>query len=101
MMTGNFVVNIALGASLSQLWSMINGLQLCTHLPLFNMKCPSNTTFLLRFLIDIANFDLLPEEAIWFFFEFPDEGAYNLPFQSSGYEYIFAIENLGTGFFFI
>ena len=80
MMTGNFIVNLMLGASLSHLWSMINGLQLSTHLPLFNLKFPSNATFLLRFLVDIANFDILPVETIWFFFDFPEKGSYNLSF---------------------
>jgi len=63
---------------------------------LFNLKFPANASFLVRFLVDVATFDVISIEMIWYFFEFPDRGAYNLNFSSSGYEYLHVIENLGT-----
>ena len=79
-MSGNFLLNLLMGMTLSYIYSMINAIQLSTHLPLFNLTFPANATFFMRFLIDIANFDLLPIEVIWYFFEFPEEGSFNLSF---------------------
>ena len=87
--------------ALNHLWSMINGLQLSTHLPLFNLQFPANASFLVNFIIKIATFDILPIEAIWAIFDFPQKGAYSLSFQSTGYEYIYLIENMGTCFFLV
>ena len=72
VMGGNFILNLILAASLNQLWSMLNGLQLSTHMGLFNLKFPSNANFLLDFMVNVATFDFLPVEAIWFFFDFPE-----------------------------
>ena len=68
---------------------------------LFNLKFPANASFLLNFLVNVATFDLMPIEAIWFFFDFPEHGSFSLSFQTSGYEYIYLIENMGTCFFLV
>ena len=101
VMGSNLVVNFILAASLNHLWSMINGLQLSTHMQLFSLKFPANAGFLVRFLVSVATFDLLPIEVIWFFFELPDRGSFDVNFESSGYEYKHVIENLGTSMFFV
>ena len=100
-MGGNILVSIILAASLNYLWSMINGLQIATHMQLFKLKFPANASFLVGFLVEIANFDILPIEVVWFFFELPDRGSYNANFQNSGYEYLHVIENLGTSMLFV
>ena len=97
----NYVTNLALISALNQLWCMINGLQLTTHLQLLNLKFPANSAFMLNFLVNIANFDVLPVETIWFFFDLPEEGSHSLNFQNSGYEFKSLIENMGTQFFFV
>ena len=71
-MGGNLILNIILAASLNQLWTMLNGLQLSTHMQLFNLKFPANASFLLKFLVTVATFDVMPIETIWFFFDFPE-----------------------------
>ena len=63
---------------------------------LLNLKFPANVAFMLNFLVNVANFDILPKEAIWFFFVLPEKEAYSINFQNSGYENIFLIENMGT-----
>ena len=80
VMSGNFLLNLLMGFTLSYLYSMINSIQLSTHLPLFNLTFPANATFFMRFLIEIANFDLLPIEVTWYFFDFPEIGSFNLSF---------------------
>jgi len=95
-MGSNLVLSFILAASLNYLWSMVNGLQLATHMQLFNVKFPANAGFLVSYLVEVSTFDMLPVEAIWYFLELPDRGAYNVNFASSGYEYLHATENLGT-----
>ena len=67
-MGGNFLMNLIMVASLNHLWSMLNGLQISTHMQLFNLKFPANAGFFLNFLVNIATFDVMPIEVIWFFF---------------------------------
>ena len=100
-MGGNLVLNLILATALNQLWSMLNGLQLSTHMQLFNLKFPANASFLLNFLVNVATFDIMPIESIWYFFDFPEQGSYSLSFQMSGYEYVYLIENMGTCFFLV
>ena len=97
----DFLFNFILSASLNQLWSMLNGLQLLVHLPLFNLKFPANASYMLNFSIHVATFDFLPIESIWWIFDFPEKGAFNLSFYSSGYEYVNLIENMGTCFYMV
>ena len=52
--------------------------------------------------IEICTFDLYPTDEIFFWmFEFPDYGAYTINFQTTGYESIFVLVNLGLVFFII
>ena len=54
------IVQILSSASLSQLWSMINSLQIVVYLPLFGQnKFPSNANVFNGFLLRIATFDLI------------------------------------------
>ena len=98
-MAANFVVSLIMAGSLNQLWSMLNGLQLAVHLPLFFVVFPANANFFLTFLIDVATFDFLPEGVISWFFAFPVKPSFNLAFQSCRYASMYAIENLSTCLF--
>ena len=60
----NFVVNLLLVGSMSQVWGAINGLQLMVFMPLFWLKFPANANGMNSSLIDIASFDLLPSDDI-------------------------------------
>lgn len=91
------IMSMLLAASLNQLYSMLNGLQMTTHLPVFRLKVPSNATYFLNFLIEVSTFDPLPIEAIWAVFPFPQKAPYDDAFDAAGYNYIYAIENFGTG----
>ena len=100
-MASSFAITVIMGASLNQLWSMVNGLQLAVHLPLFSSNFPANASFILTLLIDIATFDMLPEEVTDFFFDFPDKDPYNEAFEATRYESMYAVENLGICFMLI
>ena len=47
-------------------------------------------------MIEVATFDPLPVEAIWFVFDFPARDPFSDAFDSAGYNYQFAFENFGT-----
>ena len=103
VMGANFFLGIVLALSLNQLWSMLNGLQLLVHMPLFRTHFPSNALLMISFINKIATFDLLPESWILSSVDLPifDKGPLSLEFEECGYEYIYPIYNLGTTFFLI
>ena len=76
MMT-NFIISMVLACSLNQLWSMLNGLQLAVHMPLFKTAFPANANFFIMFMISVATFDMLPEVILPIFFDFPVKASYN------------------------
>lgn len=41
---------------------MINALQLIIHVPIFNLKIPANAQYMYSFIIDVTNFNLIPEK---------------------------------------
>ena len=47
-MGGNLALGTLFSAALDLLWSVLNGLQLVTHLQLFNLKFPANAGFHMR-----------------------------------------------------
>ena len=66
-------VNVALSGAMSQVWGMINGMQLFVNLPLFNVNFPSLSHLIVEDLITIATFDVLPTDEIFEFTLHPDE----------------------------
>ena len=87
--------NFIFAFSMNQVWSMLNGLQLITHLPLFRFNVPSNANYMTSFLIKIATFDPIQEEWIKSVFTFPDQDPYDEQFESCNYGGIHSFENLG------
>ncbi|CDW90934.1 UNKNOWN [Stylonychia lemnae] len=78
ILLGNFALTMILSATLQYLWGMINALQIILHMPLMDVKFPSNTKFVFGQIISISQLDILPEETILnYFFSFPLTGAYN------------------------
>lgn len=68
-------------------------------MPLMNVKFPANANTFIVFLVEIANFDILPTDDLFAkIFDFPDEGGFNLNFESIDIGSYYAIENLGTVF---
>lgn len=58
---GNIFFSLILAASLNQLWIMINGLQIATHLPLLNVKFPANANLFTYVYLLIAKMDFVPD----------------------------------------
>jgi len=86
--------------SLQMLWSLVNTLQLVTHVALFSIVLPSNLLTFYSILIEAANFELLPSESIInSILSFREEDpSHSVNFELMGYESSNAIKNLGSVF---
>ena len=91
-------VNVALSGAMSQVWGMINGMQLYVNLPLFDMVFPSFSQEAVSSLNTITTFDVMPTDEIFALIEAPDEEQEDPKFASVGYEASSMILNLGTMF---
>ena len=91
---------VAVGTSLTMLWTILNGLQLLVHLPLFFTPFPANAHYFSAKLVNVATFEFIPSEFLDLFFEFypPYKEPYNLAMQTTGYSSMYAVGNLGTFF---
>jgi len=54
------ILNFLFIGSLQLLWTMINSLQVLTHLALFSLAFPNNVITLCKVLMDVCNFNLIP-----------------------------------------
>ena len=68
-------------------------------MPLANIKYPANAAQYNKVMIEIAIFDILPDDLLLGNVYFPQEDNFNINFQEIGYESIYAVPNLGTVFF--
>ena len=46
------------------LWGMINALQIIAHLPFFNVTLPYNVVMMVSFILEVANFNVVPADDI-------------------------------------
>ena len=95
--SGNAVFNILMQSSLSQLWGLINSLQMVVLLPLMdNVRLPANAMTFTQILIQIATFEVVPTDEINSQISyFPEEEPYSLNFSMCGYESLLFILNAG------
>ena len=96
-----------ISGAMSQIWGMVNGLQLFVHIPLFNIIFPETAGVVVEKLTMVATFELLPTDDIY-------EESFDLP-EEHEVEYLdeptkerldagdygsgFFIANMGTLFF--
>lgn len=92
----NVVINVVLAGSLNKVWDMIEGLQICYHLPLFKVKSPGNVNAFNNFFEEIGGFQLIDvsvytEDIVYY----PEMDAMTLNFQNAGLWNPFSASNLG------
>ena len=51
-----------MSGSLNLVWSLINSLQVITHIPMLNVNYPANTLAFHRVIVGVINFDIIPAE---------------------------------------
>ena len=94
-----------MSGALSQVWGMINGLQIFVHLPLFEISMPANAGMFVSEMTQIATFDIIENRDLFdgWLLDFPeeDEGELKGRFVETGYENKDIISLLGIGFVII
>ena len=66
------------------------------------VKQPANSNRFFQYFIKLCTFELIPTDGLMDdLFEFPDRGSYNIKFEETGYESVYAIPNLGIVYFII
>lgn len=101
MITG-FFAGLLMSTVMNYVWSMLDNLQIVTHLPLIKSKSPANANEFNQFFLDIASLQLvdvnLMDEGLLYY---PEGEAYNLEFLAQGYDTCFMIPAMGTVFFLL
>ena len=82
-------MNILIAGSLSQVWGMVNNLQMIMHAPLINVQFPGNAFMIYEVMIPIATFEILPTDKIYPLFlpGLPETDAYTDKFERIGFEW--------------
>ena len=94
---GNLIINILMKGSLGQVWKMIEGLQVVSHLPLFDLKSPGNVNAFNEYFAEIASFKIIDVTGITAdIFYFPEMDSLSLNFQNAGYDTTLIIPSLGN-----
>ena len=57
----NLFLAVALGASMKRMWSLLNTLQIVTHVTLLAITLPSNVGICLRTIVEISNVQVVPK----------------------------------------
>jgi hypothetical protein len=67
-LSGGVVANTflaaAMGASMKRMWSLLNTLQIITHIPLLALKLPSNLKVCLNTIISVSSLSIIPKSLI-------------------------------------
>jgi hypothetical protein len=57
----NIFLVVALGASMNRVWSMLNTIQIVSHVTLLAVSLPSNVGICLSSIVDTSNVQLVPK----------------------------------------
>lgn len=99
MMAGNLVLGFILSASLNQLLTMINTMQLVVMLPLFKITVPANAGMFFSQIMQIAAFDFFETGPyIDALLGLPPSEPLNANFEAVGFESLYLLHNMGTLF---
>jgi hypothetical protein len=67
-LTGGVVANTfiaaAMGASMKRMWSLLNTVQIITHIPLLAVNLPSNLKVCLNTIISVSSLSIIPKSLI-------------------------------------
>ena len=96
----NFIVNLAMAGSMSQLWGLIESLQIVSYIQLFDAKTPGNVQSFLRFFETMTAFEILPaEEMTESLLYVVESEPPSVNFQQAGFDSSFLVNNLGSMFY--
>ena len=85
-MVGNVLVATLISGAMTQVYSLLNSMQVSENIKLFNVKTPGNVSMFTDFFDDLTSirpFD--PAEHLESFIYFPEQDPYSINFQNAGY----------------
>ena len=90
-------------ASLSQLWGMLNSMQIVVHMPMLQgLKFPANSMTIVGQMIKLATFDLIPTEIIDVeLYYWPEEDPFSINFEMAGVESKLFLANIGFAIYLV
>ena len=56
----NVLLSLFLGIAMKQIWSLLNTLQILTHISLLGAPIPANLLMTLELIIEISNLNIIP-----------------------------------------
>ena len=62
LMSGNFVMSLINGTSLSALWGMVHSLEIVASYFLLNVRMPENAAQMYELIYSVANYSFLPDD---------------------------------------
>lgn len=98
---GGFIAGIFMSSIMNYVWSMLDNLQIVTHLPLIKSKSPANANEFNNFFLEIASLQIVEVNLLDEFFYFPEGEAFSLEFLAQGYDTCFMVPAMGTIFFLL
>ena len=68
------ITNLLLRSTISQIWGMINALQIIAYMTYLNVYFPANVEIFFGFIINLSEFDIFPTaDILHFIFPFLEE----------------------------
>jgi hypothetical protein len=100
ILTGNIFVSLVFSQSLSEIWLLVNTLQLIVNIPLLDITLPSNVMTFVSALQDTLSFNIIPVDQIHQkIYNLKDDYMYtavNSNYQILGYNSSNFIYNMGA-----
>ena len=94
------LTNIATSGAMSQIWGAINGMQIYSHLPLFNVLFPAFSIATIEQILEIASFEIIPLGDLLAEYALTppdDDGEEALQVMAdNGFESYYTVTNLGS-----
>ena len=90
---------LVIAGPLSQIWSLIQSIQLMNYFSLFTIKSPGNVNSLMRFIAELAKFNILGidfDQIVQDTIYLPEQEPFTLNFVNAGYNSSFLLPNLGS-----
>ena len=96
------ILNFIMQASLAEIFGLFEILQLIVLIPLFQIILPANAAGFFNILMEIAAFDFLGsiDMVSWILPDLEETDPINNNFEGLGFETLYFMNNMGTGFFF-
>lgn len=100
-MISGFFGAILMSTAMNFIWSMLDNLQIVTHLPLIKAKSPANANEFNSFFLEISSMQLVEIDLLNTTFYLPETEPFSLEFLAQGYETTLMLPAMGFLFYIV